>query len=99
MDYDLLSKIFEMGMLIFFGFSWPFNIRSTLKRRSSVGKSFAFMSCVLVGYLCGIAAKCVPGHYSWVIWFWVINTLMVATDLVLCVYFYKTVDKSKLDIP
>ena len=93
-----LANILEMGMLLFFGISWPFNIRTTLKRRSSVGKSFAFMSFVFVGYLCGIAAKCVSGQGMWVVWFWSINTLMVATDLVLCTYFYKTVDKPKQNI-
>ena len=46
------------------------------------------MYLILIGYISGILNK-IPGigHYDHVLWLYVLNTLMVFTDLVLTQYY------------
>ena len=39
--------------------------------------------CVIVGYLCGVAGKIVSGNVTYVLVFYIVDILMVVTDLVL----------------
>ncbi|MDR1957890.1 MAG: hypothetical protein LBQ54_02405 [Planctomycetaceae bacterium] len=80
--------IFEMGMLICFGISWPFSIIKVLQTRSSEGKSFAFLWLLLLGYVFGISFK-ITGECDFVIWFYLLNATLVVTDMSLCYYFAK----------
>jgi len=75
-------NVFEIGMLICFGASWPFSIIKVWKTKSSAGKSFVFLWLLLLGYVFGILFK-VTGHYDNVIWLYVLNGTMVSTDLML----------------
>jgi len=50
-------SVFEMGMLICFGVSWPFAVYKTWKTKTSESKSMVFLWLVFVGYLSGIAHK------------------------------------------
>ena len=52
-----LGQVLEAGMLVCFGISWPVDILKTLRTHRTEGKSAAFMSLVLTGYLFGMAAK------------------------------------------
>ena len=71
---------FEILMLICFGAAWPFSIVRSWKARTTAGKSGIFLWIVLAGYLAGIAHKVVY-NYNGVIFFYALNTLLVATDL------------------
>ncbi len=82
-----LAQILEIAMLVAFGFSWPNNILTTLKNKSTKGKSLLFLLLIDTGYICGIAAKFIAGNPVWyVVAVYILNFVMVTTDLVL--YFY-----------
>ena len=80
------SEFFETIMMLCFGFSWPFAILKTIRVKNPAGKSYLFMSLVIIGYLSGCIHKI---FYDWdfVFYFYLLNTLLVATDLVLCLYY------------
>lgn len=75
-------SVFEIGMLACFGFSWPFSIAKSLRTREVKGKSPLFMWIVILGYLFGIAHKLVY-DMNWVMWLYVADLALVATDLFL----------------
>ncbi len=88
--------IFEALMLLAFSCSWPASIVKSLRTRFVRGKSPAFMSIVLSGYICGITHKLLnpPAAEASilaksVIWLYVVAFLLVATDLTLYVLFRK----------
>ncbi len=82
-----MSKALEVLMLVCFGLSWPFNLAKSIRTRSTKGKSLVFLWAIVIGYLCGIAAKLVSrapfAEYWYVYLVYVLNTVMVASDLVL----------------
>lgn len=78
-----MAQIFEVIMLCCFGASWPFNIVKSLRSRTARGKSLLFEVCVIVGYLSGLAGKLLSGNLSYVVAFYLMDILMVATDLTL----------------
>jgi hypothetical protein len=78
--------VFEAVMLFCFGASWPLSIYKTYKTKNPVGKSLPFLYLVLVGYMSGICHK-VFNSYNWVIYLYVLNFFMVATDIVLVKYY------------
>lgn len=86
-------SIFEVIMLICFGFSWPFAILKTIRVKNPAGKSYLFMSLIIIGYLAGCIHK-VLYHWDFVFWLYLLNTLLVATDLVLCLYYRQKLKKT-----
>ena len=78
-----MAQLFEVLMLVCFGFSWPFNIAKSLKSRTAKGKSVAFELCIVVGYVCGLAGKIIAGNITYVVIVYVLDLLMVTTDLIL----------------
>ena len=78
-----MSQIFESLMLICFGISWPLSILKSWKSRTSKGKSAIFLVFILIGYVSGIIAKIVSGNVTYVVFFYALNFVLVATDLVL----------------
>ena len=78
-----MAQVFEVIMLCCFGASWPFNIVKSLRSRTARGKSLLFEVCVIVGYLSGLAGKLLSGNLSYVVAFYLMDILMVATDLTL----------------
>ena len=83
-----IGQILEIAMIVAFGLSWPNNIITTLKNRSTKGKSLAFLLLIDFGYICGILGKILSGSIVWyVMFFYVLNFIMVSTDLVLYFYF------------
>jgi len=75
-------SIFEIGMLVCFGFAWPVNIYKSLKSKSIEGKSVMFLYVVFIGYLFGIVHKIV-NNLDFVIVLYVINASMVFVDGIL----------------
>ena len=78
-----MEQVLEVIMLCCFGVSWPFNIAKSIRSRTAKGKSHIFEICVIVGYLCGLAGKFIGGNVTYVVAFYIVDILMVATDLVL----------------
>jgi hypothetical protein len=77
----VMPELLETVMVISFGVSWPVSILKSFRARSSKGKSLLFLCCILVGYLCGVAAKVIGGNLSYVLVFYCLNSLMVLTDI------------------
>lgn len=86
--------LFEALMLLAFGCSWPASIAKSLRTRFVRGKSPAFMIIVISGYACGIVHKLLnpptePGIEQYVLWLYVMDLLLVSTDLTLYFLFRK----------
>lgn len=86
-----MSEIFEIVMLITFGASWPLNVMKSYKARTTKGKSLPFLLLIFIGYAAGILSKLVNEAYMaviaekwYVLFFYVLNFIMVGTDL--CMY-------------
>jgi len=82
-----MSEVLEMIMVICFGISWPISIIKTLKMKCSTGKSPIFISCIVIGYICGIISKIVGDNITYVFWFYWLNLCMTSTDLGLLLYY------------
>jgi hypothetical protein len=85
-----MSEILEITMIISFGISWPVNVMKSYKSRSTKGKSLLFLCLIFFGYIAGITSKLVNADYMasfaskwYVLFFYVLNFLMVGTDMVL----------------
>ena len=85
-DAATLGRLFEMGMLLCFGASWPFAVVKTWRSKSIGGKSPAFLALVFLGYLMGICSKFYRG-IDWVVWLYAFNGVMVAADMALYLYY------------
>lgn len=75
-------SIFEIGMLLGFGFAWPFSIYRSYTSRQNNGKSLLFLFVILFGYVSGILHKI---FYSFdpVIYLYILNSIMVSIDILL----------------
>ena len=89
---EILAEILEIIMIVSFGASWPLNVMKSWKARTTKGKSLAFLLLIEFGYVAGIASKLVNETYMasfaskwYVLFFYVLNFLMVGTDL--CLYY------------
>ena len=78
--------IWEALMMAAFGFSWPMQIMKTYKTKNPSGKSLMFLFLIFGGYAAGIVHK-LTVHYNWVFWIYLLNLLMVGTDLALTLYY------------
>lgn len=86
-------SIFEVIMLICFGFSWPFAILKTIRVKNPAGKSYLFMALVIIGYIAGCIHK-ILYHWDFVFWLYLLNTLLVSTDFFLCLYYMQKIKRS-----
>lgn len=75
-------KIFEILMLICFGFAWPTSIYKSITSKSIEGKSVLFLYIIMAGYTFGIINKFINDP-DYVIALYAINFLMVFADLML----------------
>ena len=75
-------SIWEVLFLLCFAVSWPVSIAKSLRTKMVIGKSPFFMSLVILGYIFGIIHKALYSH-DIVIWLYVFNATLVATDLTL----------------
>ena len=77
------AEILETLMIISFGISWPTSIHKSYTARSTKGKSLLFLLFIFVGYLFGIAAKLLTNNLNLAFWFYILNSVMVFTDICL----------------
>ena len=80
-------SIFEAGMLICFGASWPAAIAQTYRTKNVKGKSRLFAWLVIIGYACGLVHK-VLYNFDAVFYLYLADLILVAIDLAL-VYRYR----------
>lgn len=78
-----IVHVLEAGMLVCFGISWPFNIAKSLRSRTAKGKSVIYEILVVVGYFFGLAAKIILSDVNYVMIFYIVDILMVTTDIIL----------------
>ena len=77
-------------MIVSFGASWPLNVMKSYKARTAKGKSISFLCLIFFGYIAGIASKLMNEAYMeafaekwYVLFFYVLNLIMVGADLLL----------------
>ncbi|MCF7942531.1 MAG: hypothetical protein K9M84_13035 [Spirochaetia bacterium] len=75
-------SIFEILMLISFGFAWPTSIIRSWRSRSNAGKSLPFLLIIAFGYLSGILHKIIYAPDP-VIVLYIINLCMVSADILI----------------
>ena len=87
-----IVQLCEIGMLVAFGCSWPFNIIKSWRSRTAKGKSVIFEFIVVFGYLVGLLGKFITWHntgvWAYSIWFYFADIAMVTVDIIL--YFRNT---------
>ncbi len=96
-----MSELLEIAMIVSFGISWPLNVIKSYKARTTKGKSLSFLCLILFGYIAGITSKFVNPVYMsqiaekwYVLFFYVLNFIMVSADL--CLYFRnRKIDKKE----
>ena len=98
-----MAEILEIIMIVSFGASWPLNVLKSYRARTTKGKSLAFLLLIFFGYIAGIASKLVNEAYMasfaskwYVLFFYVLNLVMVGCDLLLYVRNYR-LDKKALE--
>ena len=91
-----IYELLEITMIVAFGASWPFNVVKSYRARTAKGKSIFFLCLILFGYVAGITSKFLNEGYMadfaskwYVLFFYVLNLIMVGTDLVLYARNYK----------
>lgn len=75
-------SVFEAGMMVCFGISWPIAVLKTYRCKCVHGKSIHFSMLILLGYMCGIAHK-VLDDMDWVFWLYILNTFFLLVDMYL----------------
>ena len=90
-----MAEILEIIMIVSFGASWPLNLMKSYRARTTKGKSLAFLCLIFFGYIAGIASKFVNAEYManfsqkwYVLFFYVLNFVMVGLDLIMYVRNY-----------
>jgi len=91
-----MAEILEVIMIVSFGASWPLNVIKSYKARTTKGKSLAFLCLIFFGYIAGIISKLLNEVYMmsfstkwYVLFFYVLNLIMVGMDLCLYIRNYK----------
>ncbi len=79
----MIGDLLEMGMLLCFAASWPFNIRKSYLSRTAVGRSLAFEIIIEIGYFCGVARKFAIDDLDFVLAFYILDICLVAIDMAL----------------
>ncbi len=86
----MLAELLEITMIVSFGASWPLNVIKSYRARTARGKSLGFLCLIFFGYIAGIASKLVNPVYMaaigekwYVLFFYVLNLVMVGADLIL----------------
>jgi hypothetical protein len=99
-----MAEILEIIMIVSFGASWPLNLMKSYKARTTKGKSLPFLLLIFFGYIAGIASKLVNEAYMaafaqkwYVLFFYVLNFIMVGADLCMYVRNYRLDQKAKAE--
>ncbi len=87
-----IVQLSEIGMLVSFGASWPFNIAKSWRSRTAKGKSLIFELIIILGYSVGLIGKIITwqrtGMLAYSVWFYIADIIMVLIDV--CLYFRNT---------
>ncbi len=82
-----MADIFELFMIICFGFSWPLNIIKAWKARTAKGSSIPFYYLIFFGYVFGIVSKTIKllngvstPAYVW--FFYILNTILTFSGII-----------------
>lgn len=73
-------SVFEAGMLICFGASWPIAAYKTYKAKCVSGKSIHFSMLILLGYICGIIHK-ILYSFDIVLALYLLNVFFLLLDM------------------
>lgn len=73
-------SIFEAGMMVCFGISWPIAAYKTYKAKNVAGKSLRFSFLILLGYVFGITHKILYSR-DLVIVLYILNMLFLMIDI------------------
>ena len=91
-----MAELLEVIMIVSFGASWPFNVIKSYRARTTTGKSLPFLCLIFFGYIVGILSKLLNEAYMasfsekwYVLFFYVLNWIMVGVDLCLYVRNYR----------
>ena len=91
-----MSEILEVIMVVSFGASWPLNVIKSYRARTTKGKSLWFLCLIFFGYIAGSASKLLNASYMmaidskwYILFFYVLNLVMVGADLCLYVRNYR----------
>ena len=79
------AHLFEAGMLVCFGFSWPINVVKAYKAGTAKSTSLAFIFLIITGYVLGISAKIINHQFNYVLAVYVLNLVIVFSNVL--VYF------------
>jgi len=86
----IMAEFLEVVMIVSFGASWPLNVIKSYRARTTKGKSLPFLCLIFFGYIAGIASKLLNEAYMlsisskwYVLFFYVLNLIMVGADLIL----------------
>ncbi len=74
-------SIYEVLMIVCFGFAWPINLYNSIKSKSTKGKNLLFLGMIILAYFFGIMHKLTYSRDA-AIWFYLLNTSMVVADVV-----------------
>lgn len=86
-------SIFEVGMLICFGASWPFMLVKTIKTKETKGQSKRFLCIILLGYIFGSLHK-IFYNMDFVFWLYVLNFILVSGELLLVILYGRKAHKN-----
>ena len=75
------AHLFEAGMLVCFGFSWPLNVVKAYKARTAKGTSLAFIFLIITGYIAGITAKIINHQFNYVLAVYFLNLAIVMVNI------------------
>ena len=91
-----MSEFLEVVMIVSFGASWPLNVIKSYKSRTTKGKSLPFLCLIFFGYIAGITSKLINEAYMisiaskwYILFFYILNLIMVGADLLLYVRNYR----------
>ena len=75
-------SVFEAGMMVCFGISWPIAALKTYRCKCVSGKSIHFSMLILLGYIFCITHK-ILNSMDWVFWLYLLNTAFLLIDMAL----------------
>lgn len=78
-----MVEVLEALMVILFGVSWPINIIKIYKARTSKNYSVVFYYLIDIGYIFGITSKLLAGKVTYVLFFYIINFIMVTLSIII----------------
>ncbi|MDD3123610.1 MAG: hypothetical protein PHC62_08890 [Candidatus Izemoplasmatales bacterium] len=85
----MISQLFEVGMMICFGFSWPIACVKAYNGRTTKGISIYSVTLILTGYAFGITYKILNGNINYVIIAYILNFTIVSIYALIYIRNYK----------